>query len=463
MRCKWKILAFGCATMILLSGCSVVNENAEKIFLQKAGIEQDEDYEEYQKYLKSSQLNEDGTYDYIRDEGTEPDIGEGNVRVTFADNHFLDIQYYLDEAMAQAIEADEYKLNPGDSVYAMVRSNNRAGSNLYHFKEYQIFEYTESGERKKIAAAEENEGLVYTIPAEFTGTELSIQPVGEYEQRTCDLLYVYYRDGANQIGELSNAGKWMVNGSEKLDSVCAVEPYILSFDYDDKNYFFVSAEPNPANKNPNEVGYVEFPEEDSTEETKAYSIELHKLINIKIRFDEDGKISINDGDQEEIKRGKYWEKSDLKYGDKIVIETKGDPEIQTTESKHIKETSDPIKDGTRYTIVITEEMQREPDQSIVNFYIVNFHQAAKYGTCIYKVDGKEVKGISTVGENQKLTITYKIDKPDYVFADKSTGVVGLIMDFIKSKERTVEIPVDASLEGKTLCPEDYFNIVKKGK
>lgn len=460
---KLKMLFFGCAAVILLSGCSVINENAEKIFLQKAEIQKEEDYKEYEKYLKNNQLSEDGTYDYIRDEGTKTDIGKGNVHITFADNHFLDIQYYLDEALTQEIEADEYNLNPGDSVYAVVRANNRAGSNLYHFKEYQVFEYTENGERKKIATTGEDGGFIYTIPTDFMGTELSIQPIGEYEQRTFDSLYVYYRDGVNQIGELSNAGKWTVNGSEKLDSVCAVESYILSFDYDDENYFFVSAKPNPANKNPNEVGYVEFPEEDSTEETKAYSIELHKLIDVKIRFDEDGKISINDGEQEKIKKGKEWERSNLKYGDKIVIETKGDPEIQTTESKHIKETNDPIKDGTRYTIVITEDMQRESDQSIASSYAVNFHQPAKYGTCIYRVDGKEVKGISTVGENQKLTVTYKIEKEGYIFADKSAGLVGLVSDFIKSKERTVEIPVDASLEGKTLCPEDYFNIVKKGK
>ena len=66
-------------------------------------------------------------------------------------------------------------------------------------------------------------------------------------------------------------------------------------------------------------------------------------------------------------------------------------------------------------------------------------------------------------EGQELTLTYKITDKKCSFADKSDGAGGFIRDLFKPKERTISIPITANLDGTTVSPDDWFNIVKKGE
>ena len=80
-----------------------------------------------------------------------------------------------------------------------------------------------------------------------------------------------------------------------------------------------------------------------------------------------------------------------------------------------------------------------------------------------KLDGKEVSGEVQLQEGQELTLTYKITDKKCSFADKSDGAGGFIRDLFKPKERTISIPITANLDGTTVSPDDWFNIVKKGE
>ena len=468
---KKTILPIVAASAVLFGGCSSVDSVMERVIMERSGIYENEEYLQYQEYKEAGKLDEDNQYIYDEEDSSSV-AADGSVHVTFAENRYLKVDYYTDEKMMNQIDESGCYLNPGDTIYGKVTECTNPYSNLYELSEYRIAEYDADGNRKAEYSQEAEDGtLEYNIPSDFTGTELSVMPVGEYRDRSLS-MEVYCCDDSGNETPLSNAGTWTVNDetiSGNSAEISPVEDYILKYDYDDENYFFVSSEPECFTKDPVGLGSVEFWEAKSTDENISYRVELHNYLNLEIQFDQKAKVSYNGEEVETISKNKKWSRDKLKYGDIITVETAGKCTITDGAYRHVSVTKDQISDGDRYTFTVTKEASDSKAESLTETVDVNreftvtLDPEGNYGSCSYKLNGEEQSGTIKVREGQKLELTYKITEDGYEFAESADGIKGMIDSIIKSKERTAEIPIDAELDGKTIHPDDYIQVTKKGE
>ena len=462
-------------TMLLLTGCSAVDAKLEQAILAKSGILENEDYLQYQQYQEAGRLNDEGQYvapDPAGDEVDAPEKPDGQIHVSFAENRYLKIMYYTDKGMTNPVDTSMCYMNPGDSIYAKVVECNNPNSNLYRLAEYRIVEYDAEGNVKKEHEQEITDGfLEYQIPANFAGTEMSIIPVGEYPDRNLSMS-VYYMDDEGNERALGSVGTWSINNNcidGNTAQISPIESYVLKFTYDTKNYFYVGCEPECFTKDPGTAGFVEFWEAEPTDDDMNYRVELHKFLNLSLKFSEEAQVSINQGEKETIKKNKVWNLGKLQYGDSITIETAGECTITGGDYRHVSATKDPITDGYRYTLKVVQNAESNIAEVLTltidvdRVFNVTLGTSCDFGTCTYELDGKVVSGKIQVQEGQELTLTYKITKESYSFAEKSEGIGGFFHDLFNGSERTVTIPITAELEGTTIDPDDWFDVVEKGE
>lgn len=458
---KKLLLLFGGAMLTLLSGCANIDCVLEDGIRERAGIEADSSYTEYRELLEKDQLDSDGTYTGFEDHSSD-DPQRKAVHVTFAQNSCMNITYYTNEEKSEKLNANEWYLDPGDSIYADKAEIDNSGSSLYEFAEYQIYEITEKAERRLLTTQKADGRLVYTIPADYTGNELQIVPIGKYEKRKLN-TEAYYFDSFGKQQEVNTTGQWTVNGSKDLESISAVDSYILKYEYDSKRWFFVEASPKQFTQNPDSVGYVEFYQQEADSEINSYSIELHPMISLTIQLDKRGTVSVNGGEEQDLKKGAEWTRDDLKYGNYINIVTEGNCTITPGEYRHVLKSENQAGDQKYYRIDITRELQTgTEDPDIIKTFRVVLNADAEYGKCTFELDGKKVDSNTEIRirENQKLTATYKLTDKDYEFNGSAKGIKGKFFDLLKN-ERTATIPVTAEMDGKNIRAQDYFDIRKK--
>ncbi len=461
------ILSAG-VVVTMLSGCGQVDEYLQNRFLEKSGILEDQEYQQYSEMKQNNQLGEDGTFNDtdVFTETTVTDVADGSVHVTFAENRYLDIQYYLDSDMTQRIDTTQCYLNPGDTIYASVESKN-PNSNLYTLSTYRIYEYDSENTVKNETTypIEDKDNLVYQIPSTFTGSEISIVPIGEYPDRKLTMK-AFYIDDSQQEKELANAGTWTINDEECTGNSASISPivsYVLKYKFDKDNYFFVAASPKCFTEQPDQKGIVEFLEANPTDEDMEYSVELHPYLTLTISLSENGTISLDDNIAETIKKNKSWTCEKLKYGDVLVVESAGECKISAGDYKHIKVSKDPITHGYRYTLQIVAETTDtiSDDIDIDEYVTITLPETAAHGTCKYKLDGKSVSGTVQLQESQKLTVTYAITDSDYEF--ENANVWNWMQGIVGNMEKTETIAVDSSMNNTTIDPDAFFSISKKGE
>lgn len=461
------ILSAG-VVVTMLSGCGQVDEYLQNRFLEKSGILEDQEYQQYSEMKQNNQLGEDGTFNDtdVFTETTVTDVADGSVHVTFAENRYLDIQYYLDSDMTQRIDTTQCYLNPGDTIYASVESKN-PNSNLYALSTYRIYEYDSENTVKNETTypIEDKDNLVYQIPSTFTGSEISIVPIGEYPDRKLTMK-AFYIDDSQQEKELANAGTWTINDEECTGNSASISPivsYVLKYKFDKDNYFFVAASPKCFTEQPDQKGIVEFLEANPTDEGMEYSVELHPYLTLTISLSENGTISLDDNIAETIKKNKSWTCEKLKYGDVLVVESAGECKISAGDYKHIKVSKDPITHGYRYTLQIVAETTDtiSDDIDIDEYVTITLPETAAHGTCKYKLDGKSVSGTVQLQESQKLTVTYAITDSDYEF--ENANVWNWMQGIVGNMEKTETIAVDSSMNNTTIDPDAFFSISKKGE
>lgn len=448
--------------LLVLSGCTSIDGYWGKVLVQKSGVLDDKDYQEYQRLVEENKLNEEGYY--IGTDQLDKDLSEekSGVHVTFADNRYLTIYYSKDAEHTQPIRTEDCYLEPGDRIYLVSEESNNPNTNLYGLAAFRIYEYDAEGNRGDLLySGAAMDGLVYEIPADFEGTEISILPIGAYQNRVL-IFNDYYRDEDGTIQGFSEAGKWAVSGEtyeEDYAEISSLGEYIVRYTYDAEKYFYVASEPECFMQN-SEKGIVEFYEEsNATEDTKYYYVELHPYLTLSIQLDEAGEISLNGNEKETIKKDKTWTNESLKYGDKIIIETSGKYEIIGGDYRHIQESSDPINGGYRYILKVVQETSS--DTANRKIYTVTLDSSAKYGECVYIMDGKEVNGTIDIEEGKKLTLKYTITDSDYKFAQRTGGVIGFLKGILNDKEQTVSITITADLDGTVIRPDETFQIIKK--
>ena len=464
-----KIAALAVLALSVLTGCSSLENKLESFVLEKSGIKETEEYKQYEALQNESKIDQEGYY-IFSDEDVE--VTSGSVHITFGENLYLDVSYFLDEECTKRVDTNKCYLNPGDKLYVQVQSNNK-NSNLYHLSEFRIREYEKNGLKEKKVAPDDN-SLIYQIPTDFSGELISILPVGQYDQREITFK-VYYLNADKQETPLSSAGEWTINdkpcASENTGRVSPVEPYSLKYTFDKEHYFFVSSSPKCFTPDPQLTGFVEFYEQDPMQATPEYSIELHEYLSLRLILSEKGTITINGEDQKRVAKNKEIElSSTLKYGDELILETSGECLITTGDYNHITAKRDPIGDQYRYKLTITEDTNNSiivspcEGLSVNHDMKVSFEPSCKYGSCEYKIDGVSISSFTDVPvkEGQTLEITYTITNKEYAFSEKNPGIGGFIKNLLKPNERTYTRTISIDMDNTTIKADDYFDIVKKG-
>ena len=452
---------------VVLSGCSDAGGLLRSVIFDKAEIKEDKEYIEYKSLLDNGRLADNGEitdaehlYDKI-----PVDSHTDKIHATFAENRYLKITYYLNEERTNKIDTTDCYLNPGDTIYAQIQSTNKI-SNMYGLSHFLITEYSDDSRIKSQIQQPMAGNLVYCIPIDFKGKELSIAPIGKYSNRKLSLQSYYLDDGEKRT--LGNAGRWYINDEPCTGNSAEISPivsYALKYEFDSNNYFYVSSDPSCFTKDPNSVGLVEFWSADPTVGKSNYSVQLHPFLALSINTEEKASLQLNDSEKETIKKGKSWSNEKLKFGDVIVVETKKGCTI-SGDYQHIHVDKDPIVGGYRYTLSVTPEKNSASLEALgVNEYIsITLPPKGNYGVCSYLVDKVSAKGTIKVQTNQELTITYRITDTDYKFSNDTIieNAWNWGQDLIGNMTKSATIQLSPEMDNKTLNPDEWFSIVKKG-
>ncbi len=89
---------------------------------------------------------------------------------------------------------------------------------------------------------------------------------------------------------------------------------------------------------------------------------------------------------------------------------------------------------------------------------ITLEPADEHGTCVYKLDGKEVKGKVLVRPDSELKLEYTLTDVRYKIARDWWN----LNKYISSGSITVTIPVSDELDGKTIKREDYVALDEEG-
>lgn len=279
-RYRRRIFLLSLGAVLTLSGCTAI----EDVIIRNAGIMTDEEYEKYVELKDTGQLDEEG---YYMHEGITVDgEAEGDevmssaqegIRVTFARNAYLEISYCLDENMENLITGQMCYVNPGECIYATEPKCNHPSHNQYRFDRFCVHEYDKEGHRGgelSWRAEKSGDKWILRIPEDYTGGEISIEPIGKYEKFLVQLRD-YCVDSTGQQQELS--GKWILNEQEVTGDkfeASPVETLKVDYMYDPAEYCYVSSVPDSFY---HEKGLVRFETTAADSGVEEYLVELRSV------------------------------------------------------------------------------------------------------------------------------------------------------------------------------------------
>lgn len=265
-----------CATALFLSACSTAEERIAEEAVKRAGIHEDADYLQYVELREAGQLDEDGSYHFDQPEPTPvPSVPEGSVHVTFAVNSHLNIQYFYDAELTDPVDTTSCYIEPGTCIYAETPECASPLGSLYHFEGFRIYEYSADGNRgDALSWGSDDPRLVLQIPEDYAGSEIAVEPCGQYSK--CSLsLEDYYIDNSGRTQNVS--GAWFINGEELHSDHAEISPaaaYSVDYAYDTEKYEFVSSEPRCFS---HENGMVQFETVQAGRQVESYSVRLQPL------------------------------------------------------------------------------------------------------------------------------------------------------------------------------------------
>lgn len=384
---------------LLLSGCGKADSYLSAKMQEKAGIESEESYVKYQEYVAQGKIDEEGLY---KDEISSTEDMSNYVHITLGTNKKnLDVTYYLDKELQNLIDADEVYIKPGDALYAKVAVSDEVYTSTYGFSMFRIYEWDESNSRKESALVSDfiNTGEVVRIPSDFEKKELSVEPIGLYQERQIHFSDYLLEDETNKQ-ELT--GKWIVNDKEYAGDTANISPiasYIISYEYDSNEYFFISSTPECFYNN-NDDGVVIFKQKEATDRTEDYSVELHRYIDVTLVSDKDRTVAINGSSVESIKANNEIEVPRLKYGDYVTIETDKEWEDLETNRNIILTNSERVGTQYKYTLVV-------PQKGAEFIFDPNEYKY-EHGNIVFKCFGSVVNDVQYLAAKSK--IYYEVDK-----------------------------------------------------
>ncbi|WP_026522736.1 hypothetical protein [Butyrivibrio sp. VCB2001] len=391
-----------------LTGCASIDSFLSEKMLDESGITTNEEYVTSKKYLDQGLVDSDG---YYQETENIEERSIGTVRVTFARNNNLDVEYYLDAKKAEKIEEDYVMVNPGESIYAKIQISSDIATTEYDFSGFQIYEYDDEANRVERVDLEHefsDDGLVLNIPDDVGSGDFSIEPCGAFKMRDIT-LDDYYTDDDGTKHELE--GVWTINDKQCEDATFEINPissYIISYEYDSKEYFCTSSDPEAYYAN-NDDGIIIFKQKSATDGTNSYSVELHKLLDVPLISDQQRRIRVNDEKSiQSVRQSDEIKLPKLKYGDRIRIETDKEwPELENNEelvltNSEVKN-NDPNADlPFKYTLVVPEK-----DGS---FLFDPSNYSYEHGTVVFKYHGKPVTSPKYLAKGRK--IEYEVGKAE---------------------------------------------------
>ena len=349
------IIVVTVSVVSIITGCSNVKEYLGEQMKQKSGILETPDYVVFKEYQERGLLDTEGYYSDLMTDTSE--VGDSDVKVTFAENNNLRVQYFTDSALRNEVDKSDFKIKKGNSIYAVVEISDDIFSSMYDFSGFKIFEYDENGDKKESSLTVNKDDNVYTLklPEDYIYSSISIEPIGMYHERNIK-LNDYYSDEEDQQHLLT--GTWIVNDKEYTDDSVEISPvtsYIISYEYDSNEYFYLSSDPECYYSN-NIDGVVIFKQRDPDDETVDYSVELHKYITVTLISDLDRNVKVNGKDKGKIEANSELVIDQLKYGDTVTIET--DKEWSGLENNReliLTKTESMSNGGKKYIFIVPEK------------------------------------------------------------------------------------------------------------
>lgn len=387
--------------MLLLTGCSGIGSYLEKQIEKQSGLKADTSYQVYQSYAEKGFLDQDGYYkeEVFETEAATTQMPANSARVSFSSNGYLKIRYYSDPAFEQELRMQDGTLQLGDTVYASVALGKNVSSSAYEFSGFRLSEIDEDGERIQLKVIEPlDDGLILQITDEYIGKDLAIDPLGAYASKQVSFKSSYYD---NDEREHDLAGTWIVNDKPVSEGVAEINPvssYIISYEFDGKEYFFLSSEPECYYSN-SEDGIVIFNKRESTDETVDYSVQLHQYVNIAIETKQSRHVSVNNGFEQEIKAGSSLEITRLKYGEKVVIVSDTEWKDLETCRELVYRSMEPKHQSGQTAYVYTMSV---PEKDSVFIFDPSEYKYA-HGTITFMCYGEEVTSKVGLAEGRKIT------------------------------------------------------------
>lgn len=339
----------------MVTGCTSIKDRLGQRMLEESGIDASEEYHLYQGYSENGSLDQDGYFLSAQDEASH----EGEIHVTFSDNSNISVEYYSNPEKTLLIDTCACYLLPGDSIYANVTIKRSVVSTAYKFSGFNIYEF-EDGSRyiaDGLNGDFETTGCVLTIPSDYKGTDLAVTPVGEFEERIIGLNDYYIDDETETTHPLN--GTWMLNNQQSTDDsfgINPVSPYIVSYEYDSSEYFYLSSSPD-AYYIDNTQGIVIFKQRQPSDETVDYSVELHRYLSVVLKADTDRTINVNGEGFVNIKANEEYTISGLMYGSRVsIITNKEWPDLENMRDMIICAPPDPFaQGGWEYVFVVPQK------------------------------------------------------------------------------------------------------------
>lgn len=433
---------FSVLAVILLSGCSA----AEDWVLKHSGVIPEEDVQAYLELKNTGRLDEQGFYKpVIADEGLREegeDGADGNrehIHVTFGENPYLEISYYLDKELTNPVDTENCYVNPGDCLYAGEPVYRPSAGSLYRFDQFHIYDWADgsAAPRERFWEKEDGESpLVIRIPEDYSGAELSVMPAGRFEKREISLT-AYYIDTAGTKQE-AESGTWMVNGKKetaKTVSVSWTQQMNVEYHYDEKKYSYVSSHPAALYA---ADGLVSFKPGEAEDLVSEYSVELRPVGN-EFLFDpsqyetDHGKVTfLYDGRPVTEKR--Y-------FSEGTVIRYTAEPDPGYHHPKENGEIEIRCSDMGGTEEKLQKAIRFYPDGDVT----VYLPQPQKGGTIRYSADGKILTGESCqVSAGTVITMEF----------DNWTGWESRVLD---GAEYTVK-DEEGSLQTVTIEGADIYDI-----
>lgn len=447
-RCGMKKSIIIVSAILIISLIVAIIGVSQMDVLKISSITEDADYQKYLELKSNGEIDENGEY-IIKYE--DPD----KIRVTFATNKALNVEYYYDEAKTQKIDGVAY-LMPGDAIYIKFVESNEV---LYKFSRYEIYEFDKDGNCEKALTLTDSE-TKYTIPENIKNKEIQIRPYGENDKSSIRLSVI------DENGKDIISGKWE-NGDIILNSnVLSIGPsesYQLSYTYETDEFFFVNSSPACHNYE-NVNGTVSFTSEISSNEDhpQQYVVELRRYLSLSLKFDKNATIYHKDALlKEKTKNFEFKPEHKLKFGDTITIKTESDITITDGDYKYISVSREWSNSENLYIykIKINDTKIKNKDfegVTIIKDVTITLPSETPYGTVMYKVDGKEVSGACTLKEGSELKIEYNITKDGYVFSGQNA-----VEKLFKVKSKTQKIKITTEMDGMRLNLSEYFNVEKE--